>query len=99
MREGLYVEGGSLRRITVPGEAELALAVRTGTGEVMCFAAPGEEIRLEGEGEVRSAVADLAGMVTVKNMAPGIYRVTGEAGRAREVKVEAKTIVGTEVAR
>lgn len=99
LREGLYVEGGSLRNVSVPGKSELELVVKAGTGEVLCFAAPGEEIRLESEGESRAAVADLEGLVTVKNLAPGIYRVTGESGKAREVKVEAKTIVGVEVAR
>lgn len=98
LREGRYVEGGSMRRIHVPGESELSLSVKSGTGEVLCFALPGEEIVLENEGERRTAVAEPNGMVTVKNLPPGVYLVKGEAGLAREVKVEAKTIVGVEVA-
>ncbi len=99
LREGRYVEGGSLRRVEVPGGGNLVLKVKSGTGELMCFALPGEEILIENEGERRTAVADSKGMVTVKNLPPGPYIVTGEAGSAREVTVEPKTIVGVEVAR
>jgi hypothetical protein len=99
LREGRYVEGGSLRKVDVPGGESVALRIKSGTGELMCFALPGEEILIESEGERRTAVADSKGMVTVKNLPPGRYVVRGESGDEREVKVEPKTIVGVEVAR
>lgn len=99
LKEGRYVEGGTMRRIDVPDDSHLVLTLKEGTGDVLCFAAPGEEIRLESEGELRTVAADLNGLVTAKNLPPGKYQVIGEAGKAREVRVEAKTIVGVEVAR
>lgn len=99
LKEGLYVEGGTIRRIEVPGDSQLVLTLKSGTGDVLCFAAPGEEIRFENDGESRTFVADLNGLVTAKNLPPGKYQVFGEAGKPREVLVEPKTIVGVEVAR
>ncbi|NWF84137.1 MAG: carboxypeptidase regulatory-like domain-containing protein [Bryobacteraceae bacterium] len=99
LKEGLYVEGGTLRKIEVPGDSQLVLTVKAGTGDVLCFAAPGEEIRFENDGEARTVMADENGLVTAKNLPPGKYQVIGEAGKPREVLVESKTIVGMEVAR
>jgi hypothetical protein len=99
LRETQYVAGGGLRRVAVPGEDDLVFNVREGTGDVLCFAAPSEEIHFENDGERRTVVAELNGMVTAKGLPPGVYRVTGEAGKPREIEVKPKTIVGVEVAR